>query len=240
MFGNEMICWGFFMVYLVSHFGKLHATAGWIAHQYMSLSFMPAVGISVACTAVVGKYMGMGRPDLAAHRAHLAMRLAMAYMILCGVLFVVLRQPLVRLFIQSDTPPADAAELVRLGSLFLIATATFQAFDAMVMTASGALRGAGDTVVPGVVTMVLAWLVIVGGGTLITRLFPGLSSLGPWLAAAAYIILLSIVLVSRFLAGHWKKRRLLDEARGACTQCGSSLAGLPPDAGVCPACGAVC
>ena len=56
MFGNEMVCWGFFMVHLVSGFGPQHASAGWIAHQYMSLSFMPAVGISVACTAIVGKY----------------------------------------------------------------------------------------------------------------------------------------------------------------------------------------
>jgi MATE family multidrug resistance protein len=84
MFGNEMVCWGYFMVYLVGHFGKEHSTAGWIAHQYMSLSFMPAVGISVACTAVVGKYMGMGRPDLAEQRAWLALKLAMVYMVICG------------------------------------------------------------------------------------------------------------------------------------------------------------
>jgi MATE family multidrug resistance protein len=242
MFGNEMVCWGYFMVYLVSHFGRLHATAGWIAHQYMSLSFMPAVGISVATTAVVGKYMGMKRPDLAAHRAWLALRLAMGYMVLCGLIFFVFRGHLVRLFIQSDTPAADVAELVRLGSMFLIATATFQAFDALAMTLSGALRGAGDTVFPGVMAMILAWTLIVLGGTLTVRLLPGLSSLGPWIAASVYIISLSLMMLGRFMAGHWKQRRLLDEsdaAKAVCTQCGYDLAGLPPDAGLCPECGAV-
>lgn len=209
MFGNEMVCWGYFMVYLVSGFGDLHATAGWIAHQYMSLSFMPAVGISVACTAVVGKYMGMRRPDLAARRAWLALGLAMAYMLACAVVFVVFRRELVLLFIEKDTPQGDVNEIVRMGSMFLIAAATFQAFDALAMTTSGALRGAGDTVVPGVLTMVLSWAVIVGGGSAMVRFWPGLESLGPWIAASAYIALLGSVLMARFVRGKWKSRRLL-------------------------------
>jgi len=209
MFGNEMICWGYFMVYLVSHFGKVHATAGWIAHQYMSLSFMPAVGISVACTAVVGKYMGMGRPDLAARRAWLGLRLAAVYMALCGVLFVVFRRPMIGLFVAEGTDPAVEAELIRLGSMFLIATATFQAFDGIAMTLGGALRGAGDTVAPGIVTVVLSWLVIVGGGTMAVEFLPGLSSLGPWIAAAVYIVLLSQYLLFRFIGGRWRSMKLV-------------------------------
>jgi len=216
MFGNEMICWGFFMVYLVSHFGAEHATAGWIAHQYMSLSFMPAVGISVACTALVGKYMGMGRPDIAAKRAWLGLYLALAYMGVCAVCFVVFREPMVRLFIEKDTPPDVADNLVRLGSAFLIATACFQIFDAIAMTLSGALRGAGDTVVVGIVTVGLSWGVIVGGGLAMIHYVPGLGSLGPWIAAAAYITLLALVILARFLSGKWKSIKLLDrpEAKG--------------------------
>ncbi len=66
MFGNEMICWGIFMVYLVGMFGPEHSTAGWIAHQWMALSFMPAVGISVATTAIVAEIaVGAGVPRAA-------------------------------------------------------------------------------------------------------------------------------------------------------------------------------
>jgi MATE family multidrug resistance protein len=216
MFGNEMICWGFFMVYLVSHFGKEHATAGWIAHQYMSLSFMPAVGLSVACTALVGKYQGMQRSDLASHRAWLCIRSAMIYMGLCGVVFLVFREPLVRAFVRDDTPPEEVARVVRLGAAFLVATAAFQLFDAVAMTTSGALRGAGDTVVPGVATVILSWGVIVGGGVALTHLAPSLESLGAWIAAASYIFLLCVFLLGRFLSGRWKAIRLVrDEAPAA-------------------------
>jgi MATE family multidrug resistance protein len=210
MFGNEMICWGIFMVYLVSGFGREHATAGWIAHQYMSLSFMPAVGVSVACTALVGRYQGMRRPDLAASRAWLCVRLAVGYMTLCGVLFVVFREPMVRLFIPADSPPEAAETLVRLGSKFMIATAAFQMFDATAMVLSGALRGAGDTVMPGVATIVASWVILAGGGAAMVMLVPRLESLGPWIAAGTYIFVLCVILLVRFLGGRWKGIRLVE------------------------------
>jgi len=208
-FGNEMLCWGFFIVYLVSHFGKIHATAGWIAHQYMSLSFMPAVGLSVACTAIVGRCMGMNRPDLAAARTWLIVRIAMVYMGLCGVAFVIFREPLIRMFIAADTAPEDAATVIRLGGPMLIAAAAFQLFDAVGMTLSGALRGAGDTVFPGVLTVVSSWVIIVGGGLAMVEFFPSLESLGPWIASATYIAVLCIVLLARFLSGRWRTIKLV-------------------------------
>jgi MATE family multidrug resistance protein len=209
MFGNEMVCWGFFMVYLVSHFGEAHASAGWIAHQYMSLSFMPAVGISVACTAIVGKYIGMGRHDIASRRAWLALWIAAAYMGFCGLVFVLFRTDLVRFFIERDTPASQVDELIRLGSWMLIATACFQLFDASAMVMSGALRGAGDTVFPGLATVVASWVIIVGGGYMMVTLFPSLESLGAWIAAATYIFSLCVMLVGRFLTGKWKSIRLV-------------------------------
>lgn len=209
MFGNEMICWAFFMVYLVGEFGHVHSTAGWIAHQWMSLSFMPAVGLSVAITASVGKCMGASRPDLAARRAWLGLSMAVVYMSLCGVVFVVFRHDLTRLFIQKETPAEDAARIIALGGGFLIATAAFQFFDAIAMSLSGALRGAGDTRWPGVVTVLLSWSLIVGGGLAMVRLAPQLESLGPWIAASGYIVVLSLAILFRFVGGRWKRIQLV-------------------------------
>jgi MATE family multidrug resistance protein len=116
----------------------------------------------------------------------------------------------VSLFIQDGTPPESRLELLRLGAVFLMATATFQLFDAMAMTMSGALRGAGDAVIPGIVTVVLSWTLIVIGGELAVRLLPGLGSLGPWLGASSYIIALALFFTWRFARGRWKSIRLVD------------------------------
>ncbi len=212
MFGNEMLCWGFFMVSLVGEFGPFHSNAGWIAHQWMSLSFMPAVGISVAITAMVGKCIGAKRPDLAAKRAWLGLGIAVAYMSTMGVLFVIFRERMVDLFIDGHTPAEDRAQILAIGTRFLIAAATFQLFDGVAMSMSGALRGAGDTIWVGIVTVILAWTLIVGGGLAMVKFFPELGSLGPWIAASSYIMSLSVVTLGRFLTGKWKKIKLLDHA----------------------------
>lgn len=210
MFGNEMICWAMFMVVFVGTFGADHSTAGWIAHQWMSLSFMPAVGISVAITAMVGRCMGAGRPDLAIKRAWAGVGVALVYMGIMGILFVLFRKPMVGLFIDDSTDPATTARLLALGSGFMIATACFQLFDAIAMTLSGALRGAGDTMWPAVVTVALSWSIIVAGGWCMIRFFPQLESLGPWIAAATYICVLSLAILARFMGGKWKSIKLVE------------------------------
>jgi MATE family multidrug resistance protein len=104
----------------------------------------------------------------------------------------------------------DRAFLIAQGSMFLIAAAAFQFFDGVAMTLSGALRGAGDTAWLGVVTVALAWTLIVGGGLAMVTFVPSLSSLGPWVAAAAYIICLGTVTGLRYHGGKWKSIKLVD------------------------------
>lgn len=215
MFGNEMVCWAVFMVAQVGHFGPRHSTAGWIAHQWMTLSFMPAVGISIAVTAMVGKAMGMGRPDLAAARAWLGVKVSVVYMSVCAVCFVVFGRQLIGVFVDSGTPPADKEQLLRLGSGFLIAAATFQFFDGIAMSLSGALRGAGDTRWVGVVTVILSWTLIVAGGWAMVYWAPGLGSVGPWVTASAYVIVLALIVLGRFLGGKWRSIKLVEGAAPA-------------------------
>ncbi len=209
--GNEMICWSIFMTGLVGIFGEAHMAAGWIALRYMHLSFMPAIGISVAVTAVVGRHIGAGRPDLAAHRAGLGVMLTTVYMGACAVAFVLFREPLVRFFIDDEAAPELAAEILRQGQVLLICAAVFQLGDAVAITRSGALTGAGDTVWPGVVTVIASWVFVVGGGWLFVTFAPQLTSLGPWIGAAAFVIVLGIAFEWRWRSGRWRSINLLGD-----------------------------
>ncbi|MBL9121002.1 MAG: MATE family efflux transporter [Phycisphaerae bacterium] len=210
-FSNEIVCWAIFMSYLVGLFGPLHLVAGWGTLRYMHMAFMPAVGFSVATTSLVGKYIGAGKPDLAAHRARVGVGLAMAYMTVCGLLMAIFRESLLTVFTLGElTTPIEAAEILRIGSGMMICAAVFQTFDALGIVYSGALRGAGDTVVPGVLTVVLSWSIIVGGGWLLAHRMPEWSSLGPWIASAVYIIILGFAMTFRFESGRWRRIRLVD------------------------------
>ena len=217
MFLNEMVCWTILLVWLVPWGGEavgddpvLHNTVGWIALQYMHLSFMPAVGISIATQAMVGKAMGMGRADIAVARTLLALKITVGYMGLCALGFVLFREELVGFLINAGTPDVEKARLIEIGVKIMIAAAVFQVFDAVAITLTGALRGAGDTVWPGVATIILSWVCIPGVGLLLIYTMPELGSMGPWIGASLYIIGLGTALGFRFKGGKWKSMSLVD------------------------------
>jgi len=195
-------------------------TTGFIALQWMHLSFMPAVGLSIATQAMVGKAMGAGSPQAATRTTWLGLRLTMTYMGLCGLFFVLCSRDLIELFINDATPADETARMVRLGVRIMIAAAVFQLFDAVAIITSAALRGAGDTVWPGVMTIVSSWVCIFGLGNLLLRATPGLGGVGPWIGASAYIMALGSLLLVRFMGGKWRSIRLVDD---------SPLRHLPPD-----------
>jgi MATE family multidrug resistance protein len=190
--------------------GTEHLAGTTAAMRYMGISFMPAVGIGVAATAIVGRYIGQGRPDLARRRVHVAVSAAMVYMGICGVLFTIFRYPLVRFFVHVSPDQAMNAEvIVGIGAKVLVCAAVFQLFDAIGIVYIGALRGAGDTRWPMVVTMALSWGLVIGGGVAAVLLLPQLTSLGPWIAASLYVVVLGGVMGWRFEGGAWRKIDLL-------------------------------
>jgi len=234
MFVNEMLCWGYLMAVMlkaggeaaavhaaggpgvlsaaeVSEAGVAHNAAGWIALRYMHLSFMPAVGLSIGVTALVGRCMGMGRPDLAAQRAMLGLKIGVVYMGLCAAAFVIFREPMVRLFLPEGLSAEETARLVSIGAMVMIAAAVFQVFDAIAIVLSGALRGAGDTVWPGIVTVVSSWVCIIVVGHAMIVWMPQLGSMGPWIGASLYVIVLGVLLGLRFMGGKWKRIKLVGE-----------------------------
>ncbi len=219
---NDILCWSLFTGVLVgSFFGRTALAATTIAMRYLGLSFMPTVGIGIAATAIVGKHIGEGRPDVARRRAHTALGVAMVYMGLCGLAFWVFRAEMVDVFLQNvplgemtqGQLDAMRGEIMDIGVKILICAAVFQLLDAVGIVYIGALRGAGDTRWPMVVTMILSWSVVLGVGWSLATWAPQLGSLGPWIASSLYVVLLGVFMAGRFERGRWRQIDLLGDRR---------------------------
>ncbi|MCY2954279.1 MAG: MATE family efflux transporter [Planctomycetota bacterium] len=203
--GFQLICdvaaWTVFLNIIMVSFGTAALSANSFAFTYMHMSFMPAIGVGAAVTALVGKYIGMKRYDLAERRAHLGFFVCAIYMVVCGAMFFLFRNDLIRLF--SNDP-----QVLRIGAVTMIFVAAYQIFDAMFIVYVGALRGAGDTLVPAAVQAVLVWTIVVGGGFATTRYAPQYGVSGPWTLATLFGALLGFYLLLRFKRGRWKSIRL--------------------------------
>lgn len=198
---TEVAAWSLFTVWVFGLFPPAYMAANTYTFRYMSVSFMPAFGLSTAVTALVGRYIGMGRPDIAAARAALGFKVAAVYMVLCGIGFVIFGRWLMDVF--SDDPV-----VIRAGAVLLMLAGVYQFFDAMYLIYNGGLRGAGDTFVPAVAVGTLCWTIVVGGGYLMARFVPQAGVVGPWLAASAYGVIVGLFLMIRFNRGKWRTLKL--------------------------------
>jgi MATE family multidrug resistance protein len=203
---GDVIAWTIFLALIMPMFGTAAFAACNYMLQYMKLSFMPAFGLSTAVTALVARYVGAGQPDISEHRAHLGFKIAMIYMLSCGVLFFVFRNQLMYLF-------SEDAQVIAYGGGLLIVCAIFQIFDAMFIIYIGALRGVKDTFVPSIVQIALCWGLVVGGGFAIAKLAPQLGVYGPWTLGILYGVILGFYLMFRFRSGKWKTMQAESEAR---------------------------
>jgi MATE family multidrug resistance protein len=194
------------MVWVIGLFGTMTMAAHIYAFRYMMVAFMPAVGIGSAVTALVGRYIGKGQPELAKRRAHLGFVMSAIYMVSVGVLMIVFRHELIGMF-TSDP------QIIRIGSACLVMMAIYQIFDAMYVVYNGALRGAGDTLVPAIVLAGLVWVVGVGGGYLAAKSRPDLGVVAPWAVMTVYGAILGLFLLTRFNAGRWRSIQLHPKSR---------------------------
>ena len=192
--------WAIFTGYIVGRFGETALAAHNAAVTLMHLSFMPAIALNNAIAPIVGQWIGKGLPDRAEGRTYTAMRLAVVYMLFMGTLFAFSGPYLLRIFTLDQ-------EVIDMGWRLLICAAIFQGFDAVTITLSGALRGAGDTRWMAWTTALCAYCFFLP--TALALAFPlHLGALGAWYGATAYIILLSGLSYWRFQGGRWRRIKI--------------------------------
>lgn len=178
-----------FAAVMMGWLGPLELAAHQVTINIAATTFMVALGASMAGTIRVGQHIGAGRPHglrLAAFSTYL---LAVGFMGLCALAFVVGPRALVGLY----TP--DAA-IVDLGARLLLIAALFQVFDGAQVAGVGVLRGAADTRTPMIVAALGYWgLGLPVGVVLAFRL--GLGAEGIWLGLTAGLATVAMVLAVR-------------------------------------------
>ena len=204
LFADDILCWTIFTVAWIDHFGSAAAEAQSAVMRYLTLSFMPAVGLGLAVGALVGQRIGRGDIAGACEAAGWGFRLSLMWMGLCGLAFWLFGRPLAELLVAR---PGEISLVVQM----LLFAAVFQIFDAMNVVYISALRSAGDTLVPSLVTMGLAWSLCVVGGGAMMHWFAGWGVRGPWAAATLYICLGGLWNGWRWKRQAWRRLDVLGE-----------------------------
>lgn len=173
-----------------------------------SFCFTTTSSCGVAAAAIVGQRLGAERPEEARQGALEALRLALGLMAAAGVIYLAAARPIAGIF--HDDPG-----LVDLSATILMICVLELPGLAVADVIAQALRGAGDTRSPLLVTMVCAWLIRVLGAWIATRVFD-FGLVGIWLVTALEWSVKGAILWLIFRRGRWMTVEVLvDEGAAA-------------------------
>ena len=87
----------------------------------LSLSFMQAIGVSIAAATLVGRYVGAGDREAVRRSFASALTLGVGLASVVGALFVALPGPLLRIFTDDPAVVGLGSSLLLLGAFFQLA-----------------------------------------------------------------------------------------------------------------------
>lgn len=198
----DYLAWGVVLTWLISFSGEAHIAAQTIMVRCITLSFLPAEGLSSALTTLVGKAVGARDYLLARRYARAGFTINAIWMSVMALLYICFGEFIVRLF-------TDLPEVVDAGKTAILWVAAFQFFDAMNVTYSNALQGAGDVAWPSAVNFTISIVVLLGGGLAMVTFFPNTASSGVWAMATLYVIAHGILYSLRWKSRAWQNPKFL-------------------------------
>ncbi|HEV8267409.1 MAG TPA: MATE family efflux transporter [Thermoanaerobaculia bacterium] len=208
----EVIAFSLFLL-IVGRIGTDALAASALAFNLNMIVFMPMLGLSVAVSSLVGRYLGAGRPDDAARATFSAFGMSVVFMATCGAVYVLLP----RLLLLPYAAGADARAFAPVGDLTVVLlrfVAFYSIFDMMNVVFAGGLKGAGDTRFPLLLTAVLSIFALLLPAYLLCVVGNG-GVLAAWSAATAYVALLGPLMLKRFLGGRWRTMSLIERKPAA-------------------------
>ncbi|HZW62562.1 MAG TPA: MATE family efflux transporter [Flavobacteriaceae bacterium] len=197
-------------IWLSGLLGKNPQAANQIALNLSSMTFMVAMGLSVAAMIRVGNQKGLQQFGELRRIAYSIFVMGMLFAFVFALTFLVLHKHLPNLYLgyQDVENFQDNKEVVLIASQLLIAAAVFQLSDSLQVIILGALRGIQDVKIPTLITFIAYWIIGFPVSFFLGK-ENAMGSLGIWIGLLAGLTSAAILLYIRF--NYLTKRLILQK-----------------------------
>ena len=198
---------------LVNSFGSVTMAAYTAASRMDSFAMMPIMTLGMAVSTFTGQNIGANRLDRVRSGLWATTAMVVASCIIVSVLVFTVGPQMIQVFIN-----AEETEVIARGVEYMQTVSIFYVVFGIMNIFNGVLRGAGDTMVPMVTTIVALITRVSVGYWLVT--FPNISYRGIWWAIPAGWVVGTIIPTFRYFSGAWKakavvRQQMLAEANPA-------------------------
>ena len=181
---------------IVAPLGTIAIAAHSLAITVESLCYMPGYGIAEAATTLIGQGIGAGQKLLTRSFARMSVGLGIAVMTFMGIMMWIFAPEL-----MSIMSPVE--EVITQGTQVLRIEAWAEPMFAAAIVANGVFIGAGDTMIPAIMSLCSMWFVRL---TLSASLAPKFGLKGVWSAMAIELIFRGSIFLVRLFKGRWSEK----------------------------------
>lgn len=194
------------MSFLVASFGTLTIAAYGVGSTILQVVTIPAMGLSMAVSTLVGQNIGAGNIERASRITRLGTMLGFAILSLVGLAAYLGAPLIVSFFIPED--PAVIAE----GAHFIRIMCLAWGCIGVQLCIVSAFRASGNMLIAMVIALVSQWMVQFPLAYVLSK-HTTLHADGLWWSFPATNIIVALVSVCWFARGSWKETRLTEEDR---------------------------
>lgn len=187
------------MYWLVNPFGTNSVAAYSVVFRIDSFAAMPAMNFAAALSTFVGQNLGANKPERIRTGLISTILMTSAFAFTISSIAYFLAEPLMRLF--TDDPV-----VVELGKEYLFIISPFYVVFTAMFTIGGVMRGAGDTIIPMLITFIALWVVRI---PLCYYLSQDIGISGIWWGIPMAWLTGALLSFIYYKTGRWKRKALV-------------------------------
>ncbi len=192
------------MTFLVASFGTTTLAAYGVGGNILQVVIIPAMGLSMAVSALAGQNIGAGNIERAAAIGRLGAAVGFCALTVLGFVVFLFPTQLVSFFVPND------AAVIAEGARFLRIMALSWGFIGAQFALSGVFRASGNMVVNMMLTIVSLWVLQFPLAYVLSK-HASLGAEGIFWSTPVANIIVALITACIYLHGGWRKKRILDD-----------------------------
>ena len=190
---------GIALINIVNKFGTAVIAGYSVAIRLESLALAPAISFSQALSAFVGQNIGANKSERIKTGLIATMKIAGIVTILITMFLIIFSNAIMGLF-------TDDLEVIRVGNQYLTTVSIFYFVFTMMFIYNGLARGAGDTFIPMIISLISLWLIRIPFAWYFSEKF---GAQGIWWSIPAGWMIGYMLSYFYYKTGRWKTKNVV-------------------------------
>jgi putative MATE family efflux protein len=191
------------LTFLAATFSTAVVASFGIGMRIISFVIIPAFGLSMATSTLVGQNIGAKKIDRAQKSATLSIVISFVSLTAVGILLFFFASNVAAFFVPGDTI------VIGMSTVFIKIMALSFGILGIQLVLNGVFRGAGMTTVPMILSIISLWIIQFPVALVLSK--TSLTHSALWWSFPISIVLTGIITYIWYATGTWKKKKVIDE-----------------------------